>query len=259
MHLWGLVSSVTVFYLGTHQPGWLARVDVPLFVSRRRLADVRKLPRALGAWALDSGGFSELNLFGRWTVSAVDYSVEVRRFHDEVGNMDWAAPQDWMCEPWVVAKTGLSITEHQERTIDNYVDLASRAPDLPWIPVLQGWAFGDYLRHAEAYVLRGVDLERVPVVGVGSVCRRQHTVEAEEIIRALAECGLRLHGFGFKQRGLVACADALTSADSMAWSFNARRTPVLLDGCVGHKNCANCLRYALAWRSELLTKLEVRP
>ena len=49
------------FYLGTHQTGWLAKLDVPLFVSRRRLATLRKLPRAVGSWALDSGGFTELS------------------------------------------------------------------------------------------------------------------------------------------------------------------------------------------------------
>jgi hypothetical protein len=33
-----------LFYLGTHQPAWLARVRVPLFISRRRLS---RLPKAI--------------------------------------------------------------------------------------------------------------------------------------------------------------------------------------------------------------------
>ncbi|HYU84194.1 MAG TPA: hypothetical protein VEK80_05265, partial [Kribbellaceae bacterium] len=51
--------------------------------------------------------------------------------------------------------------------------------------------------------------------------------------------------------GLARYGDLLTSADSMAWSIDARRKPHL-PGCTGHKNCANCLRYALRWRGRVL-------
>ena len=49
-----------------------------------------------------------------------------------------------------------------------------------------------------------------------------------------------------KAGGLVRYGDCLASADSLAWSFEARRSAPLV-GCV-HTNCANCLRYAAAWR-----------
>lgn len=49
-----------LFYLGTHQPQWLGRYDVPMFISRRRLSSRKSLPQARGRWALDSGGFTEL-------------------------------------------------------------------------------------------------------------------------------------------------------------------------------------------------------
>lgn len=61
-----------------------------------------------------------------------------------------------MCEPVSVAKTGLSVGEHQRRTVDNFVRLRQFAPDLPIIPVLQGWRIGDYLRCADDYA--GIDL-----------------------------------------------------------------------------------------------------
>ena len=48
------------FYMGSHQPHWLATTEVPLFVSHRRLAARRSFPRAATAWALDSGAYSEL-------------------------------------------------------------------------------------------------------------------------------------------------------------------------------------------------------
>ncbi len=37
----------------------------------------------------------------------------------------------------------------------------------------------------------------------------------------------------------------------MAWSIDARHRPPL-PGCTRHRNCANCLRYALRWRSHVL-------
>ena len=50
-----------------------------------------------GAWALDSGGFQELNLHGEWTVSVRQYVAEVRRYVQEIGNDRFAATQDWLC------------------------------------------------------------------------------------------------------------------------------------------------------------------
>lgn len=246
---------MTTFFLGTHMPNWLATAGVPLFVSRRRLAGYRTLPRAAGPWALDSGGFSELSLFGRWTVSAARYAAEVRRFVREVGGLVWAAAMDWMCEPVILAKTGLTVAEHQARTIANYLDLRERAPDLPWAPVLQGWRPDDYRRHLDDYDRAGVDLRTPPVVGLGSVCRRQHTAEVEDLIRSLSVQGLRLHGFGFKVLGLQRLGPVLASADSMAWSFEARRLRRPTCGSTRHANCANCLPAALGWRERVLAAL----
>ncbi len=241
------------FYLGTHRPRWLAALDVPLFVSRRTLASLRTPPRARAPWALDSGGFTELTLHGRWTVSAADYAREVRRLRAEVGLMEWAAPQDWMAEPAIRERTGLSVAEHQRRTLDNLLELRALAPEVPWTPVLQGWSAGDYWRHVEQYDAAGIDLRREPLVGVGSVCRRQSSVRAGMILATLAAEGLRLHGFGVKKSGLRASAAHLASADSLAWSLHARFHPPLAGH--PHKTCANCCEFALEWREELLSTL----
>src|ERR1700722_459777 len=144
------------FYLGTHRPRWLAALDVPLFVSRRTLGSLRQPPRARAPWALDSGGFTELTLHGRWTVSAVDYACEGRRLSAEVGRLEWAAPQDWMCEPAVRERTGLRVEEDRRRPVDNLLELRALAPDVPWTPVLQGWTVGDYWRHLEQYDDAGI-------------------------------------------------------------------------------------------------------
>lgn len=233
------------FYLGIHQPIWLTRVpDIPLLVSHRRLGHRRTLPRAVTEWALDSGGFTELQLHGRWQIEEKEYVRAVRRYADEIGNLVWAAPQDWMCEHRILKRTGLTVREHQRRTVRNFVCLRELAPELPFVPVLQGWTLADYERCAELYSRAGIDLESAPLVGVGTVCRRQSGADVERIMRAFATRNLNLHGFGIKLSGLNRYAEALASSDSMSWSRRGRYVP----GCTpSHRTESNCLHFALSW------------
>lgn len=243
----------STFYLGTHMEGWLKRPGLPLFVSHRRLLPRGRLPRAARHWALDSGAFTEIAANGRHRTAPGAYARAVRTYCDEIGLLDWAAPQDWMCEPAMIAKTGYSVALHQRLTVENFLELLSYDPSLPFIPVLQGWTADDYLRCVELYRANGVDLAAFPTVGVGSVCRRQSTDEIGDLMARLADTGLRLHGFGVKTLGLVKYGRYLTSADSMAWSIDARRSP-RLNGC-RHSTCANCERWAERWRENLLRQL----
>ena len=226
-----------------------------LFISDRRVRGYRTLPRADSAWALDSGGFTQLAQFGTWDngPTPAEYAARVRRYRDEIGHLAWAAPQDWMCEPHLIAKTGLirgrTPAAHRRPTTCELRDLA---PDLPIIPVVQGWTSADYLHCVDLYTAAGIDLSTAELVGVGSVCRRQSTTDVGPILADLHRVGVsRLHGFGFKILGLARHGHLLTSADSMAWSAQARRQPAL-PGCTSHINCANCPRYALQWRRRVL-------
>ncbi|WP_409473561.1 DUF7221 family queuine tRNA-ribosyltransferase-like protein [Streptomyces sp. HC307] len=247
-----------VTYLGTHQPSWLARPEfgedcVPLCVANHRLSGRKTLPRSVTPWMLDSGGFTELSKYGQWTVTPYEYAAAARRYHDEIGMMDVCAIQDWMCEDEILAKTGLTVERHQYKTVASFLNLMSLDADLPWMPVLQGFTLDDYLRCVDLYERAGVDLTYEPVVGIGSVCRRQTTNEAVRIIETLWSMGIRLHGFGFKVTGLRETSHLLYSSDSLAWSLNAtKRAP--MPGCT-HKHCGNCPRYALAWRNRLLNSL----
>lgn len=247
-----------IFFLGIHMPNWMEETDVPLFVSRNRFLSrcKRRLPRALGPWSLDSGAFTEISTHGHWTFTPQRYAIDVRRFMAEVGRMEWAAIMDWMCEPWILKKTGLSVEQHQLRTIRSLATLRWIAPDVPWAPVLQGWKPADYLRHREMYEIHGFDLSKEKIVGVGSVCRRGHTDEIQELARGLSD--LKLHGFGVKTKAINKLDAAhFHSTDSMAWSFRARHREKL-NGCEHPGTCANCLRFALWWRRGLLKKLEQR-
>ena len=222
---------------------------MPLFVSTRRLRRQKTFPRAKGPWCLDSGGFTELSMFGEWRVSAMDYAAEIDRYAADIGGLEWAAPQDWMCEPTIRAKTRSSVLDHQERTIASVLELRSRTA-ANVIPVLQGWSVRDYLHHADLYERAGFDLRAEPTVGVGTVCRRQSTTEGIAIITALADRGFALHGFGIKIGGVKRAGHALKSSDSMAWSYSARRAG-RQEGCA-HASCANCLPFALRWRTAVV-------
>ena len=188
---------------------------------------------------LDSGGFTELAMFGGWSVPPKTYVRAVRAYRDEIGLLQWAAPQDWMCEPdiihgggWKVG-THLSVADHQQRTVANFLELRHLAADLPIIPVLQGWEPHEYEACAELFLSAGVDLATEPVVGIGSVCRRgtAQQINAEIAIRRLQPFVGPMHGFGVSLEGLARYSDALGSSDSLAWSAWARRNRTHILDC----------------------------
>lgn len=241
------------FWLGTHEVSWLGRVTVPLFISHRRLARQKALPVARGSWALDSGGYSELGLHGRWLTEEAAYADAVARYQEHIGGLEWAAPQDWMCEPKVLERTGLTVAEHQERTVASYLSLRDQGP---YVPVLQGQTLEHYWECMELYAQAGVDLTAAPLIGLGTVCRRHRTPEIAHIVNELAALGLRLHGFGMKSAGVARVAHALVSADSMAWSTRARyewqHEHQRLCGGEHRGGCGNCRAWALMWRTKVI-------
>ncbi|MGW2841924.1 deazapurine DNA modification protein DpdA family protein [Streptomyces sp. NPDC001493] len=279
-------SELTEFYLGTHMVNWLWERDlfplfqgVTFFVSRVRIATrVSRLLRALHPYCIDSGGFTELQRHGRWTLTAPEYVAEIRRYLAELGasSCRWVAPQDWMCERQVIfggaGRRGVlfhgtqeargvapgapeqdmttAVRTHQRLTVDNALELRALAPDIPFILVLQGNTFEDYTHCAQLYTEAGIDLTAEPVVGLGSVCRRQGTSEIGRIARHFATKGVRLHGFGVKTLGLASYADALVSADSMAWSEDARYSAPLPGHT--HRSCSSCPDWAVRWHRRIV-------
>lgn len=114
--------TTTVNFLGTHEPSWLRTAGVPLFISHRRLMRLKRtLPVAIAPWALDSGGFSELSLYGGWKTTPSEYVDAVIRYDREIGQLQFAAPQDLMCEAEMLQRTGMTIIVHQRLTVDNYL------------------------------------------------------------------------------------------------------------------------------------------
>jgi hypothetical protein len=210
------------FFVGMHHSGDAGKVPAA-FVSVNTLA-TRKSDFSVGEWIMDSGAFTTISKYGDYPDGVAVYAAQIRRW-SKCGHLLAAVSQDYMCEPWMLAKTGLSIVDHQRLTIERFDELL--ACDLAGVylmPVLQGYAPEDYVAHVTAY---GARLSHGAWVGVGSVCKRNGSPRAiEAVLRAILGIrpDLRLHGFGVKASslGYGAVRDRLFSADSMAWSFAAR-------------------------------------
>lgn len=256
------------YYLGIHEPSWLNHHDgVPKFISASRLdrivsRDDRWPYRCVDQYAIDSGAYSALtNTKNRWTpwwLPAETYASKILSFATDTGRPpDFVAAQDWPCEPQVRASTGMTVREHQEETLRNYLFLTEEWPWIEWVPTLQGWEAQDYRVHERMYLDAGVDLAATKRVGIGSICRRGHVPEIVEVIEQFAESGYQLHGFGVKTTALPIFGHLLRSADSMAWSYDARYPypGTRLDGCDHTGNCSNCYQYGLSWRQRVLAAL----
>lgn len=243
-----------IFYLGTHVVNWLwAKEDrIPFFVSDTTLRKYKNLKPAKFIWALDSGGYSELHKHGKWTICPHEYAARVDRYATEIGKLQFAAIQDWMCEESVRKKTGKSIKYHQDKTIESFLLLTRIAPHLPWLPVLQGQSLEDYLNHYQMYRNIGYTGN---LFGLGSVCRRASSAEIVELVIILHSLGLEIHGFGVKTTALDKIANNLATADSMAWSYAARYSPPHTKLCTTHKNCANCYFYAKYWYRKQIRRI----
>jgi len=246
------------FYVGTNNPSWLWSKSNrhALFVSVRRINRYKTLKPANTDWCLDSGGFTELTMHDGWKTTPAEYIDNLAKISQQIGRVRWASPQDWMCEPHMIKKTGKTVYEHQHLTCENFATLQQMRPAIPVIPVLQGWQPNDYLQHAEMYRTYGIRLEDEQTVGLGSFCRRANVAGVRELVYELRNRGLKLHGFGLKRDGIRLFRDALQSSDSMAWSFTARaegwKGRYLCDLTTHRaKTCADCHEWAMKWADQV--------
>ena len=205
-----------------HHPSDAWRVS-RAFVSVHALRGrIRGFP--VNDWILDSGAFTTIERDGGFRDPPRLYAAHIRHWSRN-GRMLAAVSQDYMCEPFMLARTGMTVADHQRLTIERYDALLSH--DLAGaylMPVLQGYEPPEYARHVDAY---GERLGLGAWVGVGSVCKRNaRPLSVRAVLDAIhaVRPDLRLHGFGLKTTALgnPVIRNALHSADSMAWSFAAR-------------------------------------
>jgi len=210
------------FFVGLHQPSDAKHFDAA-FVSISRLRN-RKSDFVVGDWILDSRAFSTILQHGGYPEEPEVYGDQIRRWK-RCGNLLAAVTQDYMCEPSMLKITGLTVADHQRLTIARYDRLLQCDTGCYIMPVLQGYMPEEYVSHIDQY---GDRLEYGAWVGVGSVCKRNGDPRAilDVLIAIKARRpDLRLHGFGLKTialaHGLIRAL--LETADSMAWSFAARK------------------------------------
>lgn len=211
------------FYVGVHVIQFANRLK-RAFISVNGL-EGRKSGFPVNDWILDSGAFTTLARLGAYPKPPAAYAAQIRQW-SQLGGFEAAVAQDYMCEAPMLRKTGLTVAQHMRMTVERYDALmACDLGGAELIPVLQGFEADDYLRCIELY---GDRLAYGARVGVGSVCKRNGS--PQQIIYVLAGIArmrpdLRLHGFGIKQTSLSSpeIRELLYSADSMAWSYAARR------------------------------------
>lgn len=110
------------FFVGLHQPSDAHRFKL-VCISIRRLWKRRKA--ILNADVLvDSGAFTELNLHGKYRESVGQYAQRLYDLYRRgIVRIVGAVAQDYMCEPFILAKTGMTIEDHQRLTIERYDEL----------------------------------------------------------------------------------------------------------------------------------------
>jgi len=210
------------FFIGLHQPSDAKHFDAA-FVSVGRLRG-RKGPFAVGDWIMDSQAFTTIRTYGGYPHPVEEYAAQIKRWKGN-GNLLAAVSQDYMCEAVMLEKTGLTVADHQRLTIERYDGLLRCDTGVYIMPVLQGYTPDEYVSHIRQY---GERLQQGMWVGVGSICKRNSSpCLILDVLMAIKmeRPDLRLHGFGLKTTALAhgTIRALLESADSMAWSFAARR------------------------------------
>lgn len=237
------------FFVGIFQPCDARHFDAA-FISVNRLR-TRVSDFKVGDWIMDSGAFTEVTKHGGYRRPVKEYAKQILRW-GKCGNLLAAVAEDFMCEAFVLKKTGKTVIEHQRMTIERYDALLGCDTGGVYImPALQGYTPEEYVEHLKMY---GDRLATGAWVGVGSVCKRNADVrQIEDVLFAIREArpDLKLHGFGLKATALSSAVinEMLYTADSMAWSFHARL----------HRRNGNDWREAKQWSERIQARALQRP
>jgi len=232
-----------------------AFISVNVLRAKNRQSDIMAKK-----WILDSGAFTEIAKYGEFRTSVEQYAAEIKRW-SQFQNFELAVTQDYMCEPFMVARTGLSVEEHQRLTIERYDKLVAIVGAGIVMPVLQGYKPTEYQHHVEMY---GERLTLGMRVGVGSVCKRNTNPTAIiAVLEAITSIrpDLKLHGFGLKITALqnAYIASLLYSADSMAWSYAARRQHKNQNGLNEAQHFVAEIRRTIASKAQQLQLANLEP
>ncbi|MBW4591140.1 hypothetical protein G7B40_042195 [Aetokthonos hydrillicola Thurmond2011] len=210
-----------LFFVGS-KPWTAAHLPCPSMISINSLHDYANI-NIPGCCLIDSGAFTTVSKYGGYPQGSISkYVSQILKLnsHKVLGFVS----QDYMCESFILSKTGLTLAEHQRYTIYRYKAIRKLVPSEIYImPVLQGYEPEDYLSHLIQY---GDLINPGMWVGVGSVCKRnRNPLSVLPILKKLnqARPDLKLHGFGLKLQAIQnpEVRSLLFSSDSFAWSFDS--------------------------------------
>lgn len=181
--------------------------------------------QGLASLSLDSAGFVAMARYGGFPWRTADYLALAASYP-----FRWFASMDY-CVEAEIARDREEVLDRISRTIRANFDCRSGARDLGiehlLMPVIQGRRPEDYERCLDGLLL---DYSRTPLIGVGSMCRRE-VPGPEGLIAVLDHLdrilpkGVRLHGFGIKGTALShlkGLEHRIASTDSQAYGQTAR-------------------------------------
>ena len=138
--------TMPTIYAGIHHPAMAQHVSHTM-VSINPLLN-RRSDFYPNDWPLDSGAFSRITR-GQGHLPVREYANQVRRW-SSCGNLQAAVAQDFMCEPFVLEITGLTVAQHQDLSTRNYLNLRELNTGTYTMPVLQGFHPAEYARRIPA-------------------------------------------------------------------------------------------------------------
>jgi hypothetical protein len=210
-------KSVNTRLGGGYVPNVLISAAV-LWNPRDRRFQKLNVPR-YDSLFLDSAGFSLARSTGEYPFSRDAYCDLAAKI-----GADLVAVRDYPCEPGVDRSVHRTNRDRIRAGIAEARELTASRPGLPWVPVIQGYTREEY---AESVALHESEHLVRPLMAVGSLCRRRRADQAWEVLRLVRKLlpDARLHGFGIDLRflGDRRIKQALWSADTAAWKFNAAK------------------------------------
>lgn len=187
--------------------------------ERKRFRVTRPPADWVSSICIDSGGFTAARRWGRYPWSVQQYADFVAAVSRDVA-LDFCAIMDYACEPSVNREIYRSNKERIKATIRNESECFRVAPDLPWLPVLQGDTLEE--RAFDIAIRRRMGMLPGEHAGIGSMCGRGRAGAVETILFYRDQLpGVKFHCFGMHIQALDDdfCFDAVRSWDSYGWNW----------------------------------------
>ena len=168
---------------------------------------------------IDSGGFSFFKKWGEYPFDLETYLSFIYNLKEQYP-LELCAVMDYPCEI-EANRTKLKTNKDRiEATVRNAVECIDADPNLPWIPVIQGFSLEEYLHCVDLYEQVGI---RLDYIAVGSVCARKGNLHSiRRILTKIRDrTKARLHSFGLSLTYLKDSQihNAVYSSDSAAWNW----------------------------------------